>query len=310
LTLLFASSLAVALWRGLPLKDLRLVAVGWAILGVLSAGFNFLTVHAGDVVLLQLPQDIPVFGGIYTVNALVYGLQLAAVFSCLSLAFWVFWRGSRMIDIYRMVPRRLHSLGVAVTLGLTLFPGLVQAVGHVLDAQKLRLVGMGRLKRLSVLVIPVVGIALDRSLQLAEAMESRGFGSTRRDATWVPLGMAVGSTLCLVAIYVSLSWGRPAGYIMLGGGLAVLAVSLFEMSDAGRAFGSLRNSGPGDAIVLASSVVTAGGFLVAALWGAPSLNYYPYPKLTLPGFEAWLGIVAVTPSVPAVVGLAVRDRAR
>lgn len=307
LVLIFFSCLAVALSLRLPTSDLKWLAVGWLGLGGISAIFNFLTVRAGDFVLVELPRDIPLWGGVYTLNALVYGLQLAQVFSTLSLAFWVFWRAARTIDIYRMVPRRLHALGVALTLGLTLFPGLVQAVIQVRDAQRIRLADVSRLKRYAVLVIPSVGITLDRSLQLAEAMESRGFGASRQEAPWTPLAMALGISLSLVAIYVSLSGGRVWGYALLAGGLSVLLSGLLTVGDLQRAFKGLRASRPRDVVMLASAVLTAGGVLGAALAGASSLYYYPYPKLALPSFEMWAGMAALSPAMPAFYGLLERD---
>ncbi len=311
MVLIFASCLAVALALDLPLSDLRWLSWGWLVLGGFSALFNFLTVHSGDLVVAELPPHVPVFGGIYTVNALVYGLQFGMVFSCLSLTFWVFWRGCRMMDFYRMVPRRLHGLGVALTLGLTLFPGLVQAMGHVREAQQVRLAGGGRTLRYYVLIIPTLGLALERSLQLAEAMESRGFGALKKGSLWTALGAAAGASMCFVAIYLSLAVSRLIGYAAFGAGLALLSVSLFTLSDLKRAVGGVLSAGPVETVWLGSAFATVVGFLGAvALGGTSSLNYYPYPSLHMPAFDLWVGILSVLPSAPAVAQLLGRDRVR
>jgi energy-coupling factor transport system permease protein len=79
----------------------------------------------------------------------------------------------------RVLPGALYELGVAVTVALSVAPQLVESVQRVRRARRLRGYGAGR--RFAVLrgiAIPVLHDALERSLLLAAAMDSRGYGRT------------------------------------------------------------------------------------------------------------------------------------
>jgi energy-coupling factor transport system permease protein len=78
----------------------------------------------------------------------------------------------------RALPGALYELGVAVTVALTVAPQLVESVGRVRRARRLRATDRRRFDVMRAVAIPVLHDALDRSLMLAAAMDGRGYGRT------------------------------------------------------------------------------------------------------------------------------------
>ena len=112
-----------------------------------------------------------------TLSASLDGLRLGALLCCVGAAN-VLANPKRAL---RVLPGALYELGVAVIVALTFAPQLVESAQRVRRARRLR-AGHGRttrgLRALRSLVIPVLEDALDRALQLAAGMDSRGYGRT------------------------------------------------------------------------------------------------------------------------------------
>ena len=115
-------------------------------------------------------------GGVVTdlalANALVDGLRLATVLACIGAA-------NALANPKRLLasaPAALYEMGVAVVVALSFAPSLVGSVQRIRAARRLR----GRPDRgprsLLTVAMPVLEDALERSLALAAAMDSRGYG--------------------------------------------------------------------------------------------------------------------------------------
>lgn len=109
-----------------------------------------------------------------TVAALYNGLQLGTLLCCLGAAN-VLANPKRAL---RVLPGALYELGVAVVVAFTVAPQLVESITRVHRARALRPSPAGRRHWLRTVAIPVMEGALDRSLLLAAAMDSRGYGRT------------------------------------------------------------------------------------------------------------------------------------
>ncbi len=140
---------------------------------------------AGQHVLFTLPH-VPLphlaagvqLGGPVTaegaLGALYDGLQLACLLCCLGAANSL----ANPKRALRVLPGALFELGVAVVVALSVAPQLVESVQRVRRARRLR-GGDGRRGHvLRSVAIPVLEDALERSLRLAAAMDSRGYGRT------------------------------------------------------------------------------------------------------------------------------------
>ncbi len=157
---------------------LVLIVVRILFQSVLSSGSQ------GPTVLLTLP-DLPVpgstglkLGGVISLEAVLQatyeGLQLATILCCVGAANSL---GSAR-RLLRSMPGALYEVGVASVIALTFAPQLVTDAGRVRAAQRLRGQSGGGLTSMKRLAMPVLEGALDRSVELAAAMDSRGYGRT------------------------------------------------------------------------------------------------------------------------------------
>lgn len=138
----------------------------------------------GVTVLFTLPE-VPLpdstglqIGGEVTLEALLtafyVALQLAAIFCCIGAANAL---GSAR-QLLRYVPAALYEIGVACIIALTFAPQLADDARRVRDAARLRGGNHGRIRRFGRLAMPMLEGALERSVDLAAAMDSRGYGRT------------------------------------------------------------------------------------------------------------------------------------
>lgn len=172
---------------------------------------------AGDQVLFTLPQ-VPLpswlagvqLGGPVTVEgtlgAVYDGLRLGVLLCCIGAANAL----ANPRRTLRLLPPALYELGVAVVVSISVAPQLVESVQRVRRARRLRGGTARGQHALRSIALPVLQDALDRSLRLAAAMDSRGYG--RRSDTSPP--------------------SRRLTAALMIGGLAGLCVGLYGLLDA------------------------------------------------------------------------------
>jgi energy-coupling factor transport system permease protein len=144
----------------------------------------------GRTVLFTLPE-IPLpsgssgvrLGGPVTLEGVLAaayeGARLAAVLACIGAANTL----ASPRRLLRYVPATLYEVGTALVVALTYAPQLVDDARRVRVARRLRGHGGRGPRELARLAVPVLDSALERSLNLAASMESRGYGrSVHRDA--------------------------------------------------------------------------------------------------------------------------------
>lgn len=100
------------------------------------------------------------------------GLRLAAMVVCIGAANAL----ANPKRLLKAVPGALYEVGTAVTVALTVAPQLVESVQRVRRARRLRAGRTRGLRAVRGIVVPVLEDAMNRSLQLAAAMDSRGYG--------------------------------------------------------------------------------------------------------------------------------------
>jgi energy-coupling factor transport system permease protein len=165
----WASTLKLALWLGLSII-------------VINALFSY---H-GDHVLLAAPFRLPAVGQpVITLEAIAYGavmaLKLAVIISVFSLINLTVHPDDIMAVLLKM---RLPYKSVLVTSLSTRFvPCLVEDIGRISDGYRSRGVQLDaggwfkRVKNRAKITTALLANSLDRSVQVAEAMEARAFGS-------------------------------------------------------------------------------------------------------------------------------------
>lgn len=191
----------------------------------------------GVTVLLPLPQ-VPLpewmagvrLGGDVTAEALLYaayeGLRLATILACVGAANSL----ASPTRLLKSVPAALYEVGVSVVVALTFAPQLVADVDRVRTARRLRGRADGGVRGVAGSAMPVLEGALDRSVTLAAAMDSRGYGRT---AALPPRVRRASATLLLVGLlgacvgaYGLLDAGAPAALglpLLLAGAVAAVA---------------------------------------------------------------------------------------
>lgn len=190
-------------------------------------------VTAGQTVLFRLPRiplpswaaGVQVGGPVTaqgTVSALYGGLVLAGLIVCIGAANTL----ANPKRALRVLPRALYELGVAVVVAVNVAPLLVEAVQRARRAQRLRGNPARGLRNLRAVGIPVLEDALERSVHLAAAMDSRGYGRSgaapvraRRISAVGLLGGMVGIS---VGAYGLLAATAPAWVGALALGLGVV----------------------------------------------------------------------------------------
>jgi energy-coupling factor transport system permease protein len=209
LGLLFCSVwLVVANRRGSSpwARAFRLYVVLGAIVIVSRLVFHVLIgFKYGDHLLFRLPSvplphwsaGIQLGGDVYLeglVAAACLGLRLAVLIVAIGAANAL----ANPKRLLRSLPRALHELGTAVVVSVSVAPQLAESVQRVMKARHLRGEAGRGIRAVPRVALPVLQDTLDRSLLLASAMESRGYGShTDRDrAFWLP-GVTLGG---LVAV--------------------------------------------------------------------------------------------------------------
>jgi energy-coupling factor transport system permease protein len=161
---------------------LALIVIGIRI--VFRAVFATAT-EPGDHVLFTLPTvHTPAwYAGIHiggpvslegVLAAMCDGLRLGTLLCCIGAAN-VLANPKRAL---RVLPGALYELGVAVVVALSVAPQLVESVQRVRRARRLRGAAGSRRRAIRSIAIPVLEDALERSLHLAAAMDSRGYGRT------------------------------------------------------------------------------------------------------------------------------------
>ena len=115
-------------------------------------------------------------GGDVTLEALIAafyaGLQLVAILACVGAANSL----ANPTRLLKTVPGALYEVGVAVVVALTLVPSALQHLHQVRDARRLRGRSTRGVRANARMAAAVLTGALERSLSLAAAMDSRGFG--------------------------------------------------------------------------------------------------------------------------------------
>ena len=193
----------------------------------------------GDHVILHLPH-IPTpqwYSGIQiggpvsleaTLSAAVDGLRLATMLCCIGAANAL----ANPKRALRVLPGALYELGMAVAVAVSLAPQLIESVQRVARARRLRAGRRRGWRALRAIAIPVLADALDRSLMLAAAMDSRGYGragtATATSRRITALLMVAGMAGLSVGVYGALDGTAPRylGAPVLGAGLAVCCAGL------------------------------------------------------------------------------------
>jgi energy-coupling factor transport system permease protein len=169
-----------ALADGAGLRRIRRLLFAVVFIAAFAMLLNFVSAHLGATVLFALPDQIPALGGPYTLEALVFGALGGITIAAAILTAAPF---SLILDSHEVMdalPAPLSRTGIAIASSLNLVPAVATSFVEVTEAQRLRGWRPRGPRSWMEVVVPVVLTSVEGSIQLAESMEARGFGSGAR----------------------------------------------------------------------------------------------------------------------------------
>jgi len=298
----WARAFRLYLWLGLAIVVLRVV------LHVL-VGLKY-----GTVVILPLPEvtlpswaaGIQLGGTVYLeglLGAAVLGLRLAVIVVCIGAANAL----ANPKRLLRSLPGSLHEIGAAVVVSVSVAPQLAESVQRVRRARQLRGDATRGIRAVPAVALPVLEDTLERSLVLAAAMDSRGYGRgaavprrQRRATAALTLGGLLVST---VGLYGVLDATTPAlmGTPTLVAGLALSLAGLW--AGGRRATATSYRPDPWrlpEWLTLACGLVAAAAFVLLSRT-APETLTMPLQPLGVPALPL-LGVAGLLiAALPAVL---------
>ena len=85
--------------------------------------------------------------------------------------------------LLRVLPVFIYEIGITLVIATSVFPQLASSFQRIRKAQKLRGIEGAKFRNLA---LPLLEQSLTRSLQLAESMDSRGYGTSRKRSRYRP----------------------------------------------------------------------------------------------------------------------------
>ncbi len=269
---------------------LRLAAV-FSLFGVL---FNVLTVPVGDTVIAEVPERVPLMGSSLTLNALVYGLLgglalLTLVAIGTTLGAVLDWP-----EVLRLLPRRLSGVATAGSVAFAFIPQTVMAFHEIREAQAARGYRPRGVRGFVPIIVPLLAGGMDRALTLAEALESRAFGSTPgttdRSSTRRRFALALGLTAGATGGYLMATSNVTVAIACLGGSLAL--IWLGSRDPSGRTSARTRYRDPQwrrtDTVVTGLTCLALLTIVDSMARNSAGLRYEPYPSLDVPTVDLLL----------------------
>jgi energy-coupling factor transport system permease protein len=260
----------------------------------------------GNTLLFTLPQ-IPLpdwangvkLGGEVTAEALITALydggQLAVMLCCIGAANAL----ASPRRLLKSLPGALYEMGVACVVALTFAPQLVTDARRIRAARRLRGRTRGSFRTTA---MPVLEGALDRSVELAAAMDSRGYGRTaqvpRRQRRITGVCVLLGLLGMLLGVYALLT--DAMAFPLAAAALAVGVLLAVGAMGVGRQRVTRTRYRPDpwalpEWLVVGAGAVAAGAMITAAVRGVDGL-VLAGPLVVPP--------VPVLPVIGVLVGLA------
>ena len=206
-----------ALATGIGPRRMRGVLIGVGLIAAFATSLNFVSAHLGTTVLFALPDQIPALGGPYTLEALAFGATGGLTVGAAILAAAPFSLLLASHEVMDALPAALSRTGAALAASLNLVPAVAASFVQVTEAQRLRGWRPRGPRSWSEIVVPVVLTSVEGSIQLAESMEARGFGSGPRTSVkpgrmrrndWVLIA-ASGAALAIFLVSQAMGWAAP-----------------------------------------------------------------------------------------------------
>jgi energy-coupling factor transport system permease protein len=268
-----------------------------------STFYNALLTHFGNTELLTLPRALPLVGGPVTLEAAAFGMARGLALWTLLAVSAVFNDVLSPYELVRLTPRFLRSMGLVVSIMLAFVPQTVRSFRQVREAQAIRGHQLRGVRDLTALLVPLLTDSLEKAVQLAEAMEARGYGRTPASDLRPPILMVAGLSGVLLGWLIEAYWRNGAGWATLGVSAVALILGMRLASSRAPQTTRYRRQAwsARDTLFLVLSLAPLTAIIAVALLDPQALAFYPYPRVTLPPFDARLGLCLALLGAPALM---------
>jgi len=138
---------------------------------------------------IPLPSWMPGIriGGAVTSERLMSALSEGVIICAIIIIFGAAASLTSPHRLLRVLPIYMYEFGVSVVIATSVVPQLVTSVARIRQAQRLRGQNTKGLASYRRVAIPLLEEALARSLDLAAAMDARGYGVSRKRSRYRPI---------------------------------------------------------------------------------------------------------------------------
>jgi energy-coupling factor transport system permease protein len=287
---------------GAPFSPVRLLLLILAT----STVFSGLMSHFGNTIILSIPGKIPLLSGALTVESLVYGFTNGLVLSGLLIIFTTLNEVLPMRSLVRLAPQAFYPIAMMVSIAITFLPATRRQLEQVIEAQAIRGHRMRGIRDWNPLAMPLLIGGLEKSMQLAETMTSRGFASREKPAAssiFSRLGMLGGLILILAGGVIELASNvcfLEIPLISLGG-LSIAGVLWLEGRQRPRTTYKQERWRLQDGLVILGAILSLAFFtLKFPRVDHQVLIFNPYPQVAFPGFDPWIGVATLGLLFPGI----------
>jgi energy-coupling factor transport system permease protein len=290
-------------------------AQGWRMLlrvalwmALLVIPLNALSIHAGSHVLFRLPARWPLVGGAITLEGIAAGVVSALGLLALIALFATFNLRISQAQLLRLTPAFVYEAGLIVSIALAFVPQMLVSGREIHEAQLVRGHRMRRARDMLPYLMALLTTGLERSFQLAESMEARGFGNARslprgRELLFKGLTLlGLAGFLCGVFLQTYFESLRAPGWTIVAVSAALLLGVFWAQ---GRRVLRVRYRQERwtwrDGVVLALCAAVVALLAWVRLQDATAFAYSSYDEL-LPPFDPAIGIALILLVAPVMVG--------
>jgi len=151
--------------------------------------------------IIPLPHWMPGIriGGAVTLERLSSALSEGVIICAMLVIFGAAASLTSPHRLLRVLPIYIYEFGVAVVIATSVLPQLVTSVARIRQAQRLRGQKAKGFKSYKRVAIPLLEESLARSLDLAAAMDSRGYAFSRKRSRYRPIRWTTKDSLVLLS---------------------------------------------------------------------------------------------------------------
>jgi energy-coupling factor transporter transmembrane protein EcfT len=136
-------------------------------------------------------------GGTVTLERLSSSLHEGVIIATMIALFGAATSLTSPHKLLRVTPSFIYEIGITLVIATSIFPQIATSAQRIRRARQLRGIEGGHIRSVA---IPLLEESLSRSLQLAAAMDARGYGISRKRSRYRPEQWLLRDTSIVVAI--------------------------------------------------------------------------------------------------------------